>query len=299
MSDKNFVILETRGVLKVEGPDARAFLQGLVSNDIEKVGPERAIYATFLTPQGKFLHDFFVVEHDDALYLDCEGARADDFKRRLSMFKLRSKVAVESAGDAYRVAALFGDGAAETAGLPAEPGRARALGGGAIYVDPRLAAAGLRALLPAEDAEETLRGAGFAPAEPAAYERLRLRLGLPDGSRDMEPEKATLLESNMDALNAIDWDKGCYMGQELTARTRYRGLVKRRLVPMAVEGPVPAPGTAVMADGKEAGTVRSGHDGLALASLKLDYLDKLAETPGAFTAGESRLTARKPDWAPF
>src|SRR6185503_18496273 len=107
----------------------------------------------------------------------------------------------------------------------------------------------------------------------AEYEALRLELGVPDGSRDLPVEKAILLENGFDELHGIDWQKGCYMGQELTARTKYRGLVRKRLLPVEIEGPLPAPGTPVMAGDKEAGEMRSGADGLGLALLRLEHLE--------------------------
>jgi folate-binding protein YgfZ len=123
-------------------------------------------------------------------------------------------------------------------------------------------------------------------------------LGVPDGSRDLMIEKAILLESGFDELNGVDWQKGCYVGQELTARTKYRGLVKKRLVPVVVEGPLPAPGTPVMLGNQEAGEMRSGQDGIALALLRLEAVDEAsAENP--LSAGAARLTPRKPDWVNF
>jgi folate-binding protein YgfZ len=294
MSEPAFVILNQRGVIRLEGPDARAFLQGLVSNDVHKVAPGRAVYAALLTPQGKYLHDLFVVELEGALCLDCEAERLEDLMRRLTVFRLRSKVALTDACGAFAVAVLFGAGATAAVGLSAEPGHATAFAGGVAYVDPRLAEAGLRALLPREGAEAALEQAGFKPAPFEGYERLRLALGLPDGSRDLSVEKAMLLENGLDELGAIDWDKGCYLGQELTARMRYRGLTKKRLMPVAVEGPLPAPGTPVMA-----GEVESGLDDLGLALLRLDAVGELLGRPGALTAGAARLTARKPNWARF
>ena len=137
-----------------------------------------------------------------------------------------------------------------------------------------------------------LQGAGLAPAGPTDYDALRIRLGVPDGSRDLEVERSTLLENGFDELGGIDWDKGCFMGQELTARTKYRGLVKKRLVPVEIDGPAPAPGTPVTADGKDAGVVRSVADGLGLglALIRLEHL----EAP--LSAGAARLTVRKPAW---
>lgn len=299
MREKRYVALDARGALKVGGPEARAFLQGLISNDIGKVAPECAIYAALLTPQGKYLHDFFVVELGGALYLDCEAARLEELKRRLGVFRLRRRVTLDDASADFQSAVLFGNGAIEAFGLGAEPGRARAFAGGLVYVDPRLAEAGLRALVPRDGAERALIEAGFGEAPIEEYERLRLTLGLPDGSRDLDVEKAIPLENGFDELNALDWTKGCYMGQELTARTKYRGLVRKRLMPVAIEGPVPAPGTPVMAGKLQAGEMRTGFEGKGLAMLRLDVVEEIKDKPGALTAGEARLTPSKPAWAAF
>jgi hypothetical protein len=291
-----YVLLDDRGLLAVGGADRRAFLQGLVSNDVDKVARDRAIYAALLTPQGKYLHDFFVAELGETLYLDAEAARLGDLGRRLGLYKLRSKVTIAPAGAAWAVAALFGPEALARLQLPAEPGRARALGGGLAYVDPRLAAAGARAILPAEGAAAALEAAGFAAAPRADYERLRLSLGLPDGSRDLVVEKSILLENGFAELNGIDWDKGCYMGQELTARTRYRGLIKKRLLPVSIEGPAPAPGTPLLLGDRDAGEMRSAEGDLGLALVRLDALEEARASGTPLTAGTARVVPQKPDW---
>ncbi len=298
MSKAHYLIADNRGVLAVGGDDRRSFLQGLISNDITKVAADRALWSAFLTPQGKYLHDFFVAEIGDTLYIDCEAARRQDLLRRLTLYKLRSKVTVADATESHAVAIVCGDDALALLDLPAEPGDARSFHGGIAYVDPRLAALGARAILPRASAEASLRDARLQPGDPAAYNKLRVALGVPDGSRDLKVEKAILLENGFDELNGIDWDKGCYMGQELTARTRYRGLVRKRLMPARIEGPAPDAGTPVMLGDKEAGEIVSTTEGLALAMLRLEYLDP-PPAPGAFTAGSARLTPVKPDWARF
>jgi hypothetical protein len=298
MSEPRFAILESRAVLEVAGEDRVAFLQGLVSTDVATVSDTKAIHTAFLTAQGKYLHDFFIAALGERFLLDCEAARAEDLKKRLSMYRLRSKVTIEARPD-LAVAAAFGDGAAEALGLGGEAGAARALADGVAFVDPRLAAAGARAILPGDTAEAVLRDAGLAAGSLADYDRERLALGLPDGSRDLVPEKSILLENGFDELNGVDWDKGCFLGQELTARTHYRGLVKKRLMPVEIDGPLPEPGTLVMLGEKEAGEMRSGSDGRGLALLRLDAVEKAAESNAALTAGEARLTPKKPDWAAF
>jgi folate-binding protein YgfZ len=257
--------LPDRAVIAVSGDDRVEFLQGLVSNDVAAVAPGHAVWAALLTPQGKWLADFFMVADDDRLLLDCEGGQAAMLATRLSRFRLRSKVAV--APTDLRVYAVWG-------GEPAP--------GPLAFRDPRLEAAGWRVL--SEIARET-------NASEAEWDAHRLSLGLPDGSRDLEAEKTVLLEAGFDELGGVSWTKGCYMGQELTARTRYRGLLKRRLVPVSVAGAMPAPGTPVLRGGAEVGTMRSGRDGLGLAVLRLEALSS-----GRLTCGEATLTPRIPDW---
>jgi len=269
MAQGNFVILDDRGILAVSGPDRRAFLQGLVSNDVEKIAADRAIYAALLTAQGKYLHDFIMVAAGEAIWLDAEAGRLADLKRRLSMYRLRAKVTLDELPD-LAVAAVFGDGVCGVLDLPEQPGAARPFAGGVALVDPRLMALGARVILPREEIRETLIAAGIAEADFAAYDRHRLALGIPDGSRDLIVEKSILLESGFDELNGVDWQKGCYIGQELTARTKYRGLIKKRLFPVRIDGPAPAAGTILSLDGKEAGEMRSSREDRGVALLRLD-----------------------------
>jgi len=299
MISASFALLHDRGVLEIVGADRETFLQGLVSNDVRKVGPSRAIYAALLTPQGKYLHDFFLVEHGEAILLDGERTRLPELLRRLSMFKLRAKVSLADATDRFDIAVAFGDGASAKLGLPAGLGAAAPFGSGIVYTDPRLVELGARAMLPRSDGSHALEAAGLSPVEPADYDRLRLSLGVPDGSRDLVVEKAILLESGFDELHGVDWDKGCYMGQELTARTKYRGLIKKRLMPVKVDGPLPVPGTIVKLGDHEAGELRAGRGDLALALLRLEALDEAAKTGAPLLAGEAKLTPIKPSWAQF
>ena len=284
-------LLEDRGVLRLTGPDRVTFLQGLVSNDVAKVTPGRSLWAAFLTPQGKWLHDFFLLAAGEALLLETEIGRLPDLLRRLGLYRLRSKVELADASADYAVAALWGPGALERLGLPAEPGATRPFAGGLAFVDPRRAALGARALLPRTAAPALLAEAGFLAAPRAGYDRLRLEEGVPDGSRDLVPEKSILLENGFDELAGIDWDKGCWMGQELTARTKYRALIRKRLLPVVLDGAAPPAGTPVLQAGREVGELRSSAGGLALALLRLDALED-----GALTVGEAHLAVRPPEW---
>ncbi len=285
--------LPHRGVLAVGGADRRGFLQGLISNDIEAVRPDRAAWAAMLTPQGKFLHEFFILERGDVLLLEGEAARLEDLKRRLGIYRLRAKVTL-AIEDHLRVYAAIGDGAAQRLGLAAAAGAAAPFADGMACVDPRLPAMGARVLLPAGTSEGVLADAGFAAAALADYDRLRITLGLPDGSRDLPVEKAILLENGFDELGGVDWNKGCYVGQELTARTRYRGLIKKRLLPVRIEGPAPEAGTPLRLDDREAGEMRSAADEVGLALLRLEHLER-ARAEG-LRAGAARLFPDVPEW---
>lgn len=296
MTALRFSTVGHRGVVRVEGDDRVAFLQGLISNDVTKVSPTQAIHAALLTAQGRFLWDMFVLGTPDVLLLDVERDRAADLVKKLTVYKLRSKVTLREAGDALEIVVAYGPGAARALGLPETEGAARVLDDAIAYVDPRLAALGVRLIAPEGHAASVLAAKGFAAASFDAYEALRLSLGVPDGSRDLPLEKALLLENGFDELHGVDWQKGCYMGQELTARTKYRALVRKRLLPVAVEGPLPAAGTKVMLGDQEAGEMRSGLSGHALALLRLDAVDKAAEGRDALTAGSARLTPHIPAW---
>lgn len=272
MTQMSYTALPHRSTLLIKGNDRLEFLQGLISNDINKVTAETAIYAAFLTPQGKFLCDFFIAQKDQGLLIDIETATMASFKKKLSMYKLRADVTIEDVSDGYETFAIFGQGTQ----IPT------------TFADPRLTGAGYRAIIEKESTKEFFKVAKEVPFDD--YETHRIKLGLPDGSRDMIIEKSILLENGFDELNGVDWDKGCYMGQELTARTKYRALIKKRLFPVNIEGDLPAPGTEITCDDKTVGQIQSGIDKYALATIKLDARDKNLQ------AGNAKITVVQPSW---
>ncbi|MEZ5813163.1 MAG: folate-binding protein [Alphaproteobacteria bacterium] len=199
MNDFSYVKLKNRGLIHLEGAERHDFLQGLITNDMGKLTPNASLYACLLNPQGKFLHDFFVVEGKDFTLLDCEGGpRAQDLFRRLNSYRLRKdvQISVEEHNDVY---AVFG----ASMGL----------------ADPRNPEMGNRTFEKPDLREQ--------PFEE--WDRRRIVLCIPDGSRDLIPETSTMDEGRMDRLGAVDYGKGCYVGQEITARMHYRGLGKKHL----------------------------------------------------------------------
>ncbi|HTI01649.1 MAG TPA: folate-binding protein [Acidisoma sp.] len=257
--------LPDRGVIAIEGDDRVAFLQGLVSNDVAAVRPGHPIWAAFLTPQGKWLADFFIIDDGSRLLVDCERQQMEDLAKRLSRYRLRLRVTLQPEPEMTVQVAWGGKPAADQGFVP----------------DPRLPDFAWRKVTGSPEP---------TTATPEQWDRYRLSAGLPDGSKDMETDRSVLLEAGFDELNGVSWSKGCYMGQELTARTKYRGLIKRRLVPVTIEGPLPEPGSPILRDGIEVGTMRSARDGLGLATLRLDAMES------RLTCGDAKLTPRVPDW---
>ena len=258
--------LPDRRVISLTGGDRVGFLQGLVSNDVAQAAPGRAIWAALLTPQGRWLADFFIFATADALLLDCAADQAAGLLARLSRYRLRADVALADAPH-WHVHAAWG-------APPTVPPDALAA------PDPRLPGAGWRIL-----SHAPLPATGTL----ADWQAHRLALGLPDVA-DLEADRSILLEAGFDELHGVSWSKGCYMGQELTARTKYRGLIKRRLVPVRVDGPLPPPGSAIFRDGAEIGTMRSGQGGRGMALLRLEAMT------GALDCAGARLEADVPGW---
>ena len=238
--------LADRAVLSVAGPDWRAFLQGLLTQDVETLAAGEIRFAALLTPQGRLLFDLFVIGTADGALLDVAADKCEALAQRLAMYRLRAKATITPTDD--RVFALWNGG-----------------GGPGWLTDPRLAALGFRAY------------AAKPPATPGAltatredYDAWRLSLGVPDPGRDCG-ETTYPIEAGFDLLGGIDFKKGCYVGQETTSRMKRRGGIKTRMLPLAFAGPAPAPGTPVTtAEGLRAGEVLSGQDGAAMALIRLD-----------------------------
>lgn len=250
-----WIHLPHRALLKVTGKDRRSFLQGLLTNDLALLSPEKPLYAALLTPQGKFLHDLFLREQDETLYLEAERERLPDLIKRLSLFKLRADVTLTPCPDLCVLVAL-------------SPTEADTLE--ASFEDPRRGVSWRRAFV-SQGLLETLS----FEEDLATYAQARLALGLPEGSQDMVPDKAIPLECGLDDLGAISWEKGCYMGQELTARTKHRGLVRKRYLPFTSATPLEAAfGKAILKGDQKVGTVLSTEGTQGLARLRLEALEK-------------------------
>lgn len=268
--DVRTAILGSRGFVRVAGPDARTWLQGLVTSDVETLAAGEARFAALLTPQGKILFDFLVVPDGDGLLLDCAGDQAAALAKRLGFYKLRAAVQVADLSGGLAVAALWG-------GEP--PG----LSQGRIVADPRLPALGWRVIAPPAELNS------LEPTDSEAdYDAHRIACGAPQGGRDFAWGDAFPHEANMDRLHGVDFRKGCYVGQEVVSRVEHRGLARKRIVRVAVDGAAPA-GTEVRAGDVPLGLMGSSAGGLGLAMLRLD---RVADAAAPLTAGDARLALR-------
>jgi folate-binding protein YgfZ len=282
-------LLPDRGVVKVAGDDARKFLNGLVTSDIAKVTPAAAGFSALLTPQGKIIVDFILAEapptDGGGFFLDCPRALAATLVQRLNFYKLRAKLIVEDLSETLGVLAIWDGGAATEYGL--------------CYRDPRLPTLGLRCMLPPHLAGEAAADVGAELVEPSAYEAHRIALGVPRGGLDFIYGDAFPHETDMDQFGGVDFDKGCFVGQEVVSRIEHRGSARARVVPVSYDGFAAEAGTPVTAGDKNVGTLGSTAQGRGLAMLRLDRAADALAAGQPLIAGGVEMRLVKPAWAQF
>ena len=277
--------LADRGVVKVSGVDARDFLNGLVTTDVAPLRPGLGRFGALLTPQGKIIVDFMITEapsgHGGGFLIDCPRALAQGLSDKLGFYKLRAKVAVENLSDSLGVLAAWDGDPAITPDL--------------AFADPRNAALGWRIVVPAEFAQKVADLIGADLVDALAYEAHRIASGVPRGGLDFMYGDAFPHETNMDRLHGVDFDKGCYVGQEVVSRMQHRGSARTRTVRVILEGPSPGPGTAILAGDKPVGTIGStaGHNGLAL--IRIDRAADALQAGTPLTSGGLAIRLAEPD----
>jgi folate-binding protein YgfZ len=282
-------LLPDRGVIKVAGDDARKFLNGLVTVDTATVSPGCARFTALLTPQGKIIADFIMAEAEPAdgggFFLDAPRALAPTLVQRLNFYKLRAKVLVEDLSEVLGVLAIW-DGLAET-------------DYGLCYADPRLPALGTRCMLPPHLADKAAADLGAGRVDAAEYEAHRIALGVPRGGLDFAYGDAFPHETDMDQLAGLDFDKGCFVGQEVVSRMEHRGIARTRVVPVRYDGFAPDAGAPVSAGEKSVGTLGSTAHGHGLAMLRLDRAADALAAGAPLVAGGVEMRLVKPTWARF
>jgi hypothetical protein len=298
--------LSDRGVVRISGEDARTFLDGLVTCDMDRVTPQTPRFGALLTPQGKLLFDFIVFEApQDAgggFYLDCLKFMAPDLTKRLGFYKLRAKVAVEDLSESLAVVAGWGDALKPDDEI------------GLVGEDPRLPALGWRAIVAAQDAAAlasplegeadsagSRAGEGESPTPGyRAYHAHRIALGVPEGGKDFLFNDAFPHQALMDQLRGVDFDKGCYVGQEVVSRMQHRGTARTRIVPVVYEdGFAAEPWAEVTAGGRALGKAGTGANGRGLVLIRLDRAADALAAGETVRAGGLAVRIEKPDWIGF
>lgn len=298
----HYTALPDRALLAVAGEETVSFLQGLVSNDVAKLKEGAMMYAALLSPQGKFLHDFFMVRRGEAILLDIDTSRLSDLLQRLILYKLRSKIHFTKLENEIVAAAWqeefpsrqreeSGEGGNNEASPPYIP---PASGGDNIFSDPRLPELGYRMIGGAEPIKTITQH--WQQATPEAYDRMRLALGVP-GTQDFVPDRSLLLEFGFEELHGVDFNKGCYVGQEVTARSKHRAQLRKGLYQVKGMAELPPAGTQVMAGGIEVGQLRTHQGESGLAVLKSEDVEKAAAAGTPLTAANVTIaSAVVPRW---
>jgi folate-binding protein YgfZ len=277
--------LPDRGVVKVTGSDARDFLNGLVTTDVTLLSPGLGRFGALLTPQGKITTDFLITEapagHGGGFLIDCPLVLAQALAEKLGFYRLRAKVSVENLSESLGVLAVW-DG---------DP----ALKPDLAFADPRNAVLGWRILVPEELAPKAAGLIGAEMVDSTAYDAHRIALGVPRGGLDFIYGDAFPHETNMDRLHGVDFDKGCYVGQEVVSRMQHRGTARTRTVRIILDGGAPEPGTTLLAGGKPIGTVgtTAGHRGLAL--IRIDRTADALKAGIPLTSGGLAIRLAEPD----
>ncbi len=266
-------LLSDRGVLRVSGPHAETFLQDIVTNDVTKLASGQAGYAALLTPQGKILFDMIIIaveaEGTRAVLIDCERHQASELAKRLGFYKLRAKVTIEDLSDTTAVVAYL-DGPA--------PGAS-----GILVRDPRSDALGYRAYVP----REAVAGLN---TDMSGYETRRIEAGVPKGGVDFAYGDAFPHEANFDRINGVDFNKGCYIGQEVVSRMQHRATTRKRVVKVSFSGDAPPPGTEIKAGDMLIGTMGSSAGRHGLAMVRLDRTEEARVAGVQIRAGETVIS---------
>ncbi|UGX91802.1 folate-binding protein [Bradyrhizobium barranii subsp. apii] len=275
--------LPDRSVVKVAGEDARNFLNGLITTDLDRLKPGLGRFGALLTPQGKIIVDFLITEvpagHGGGFLIDCPKALAEGLATKLKFYKLRAKVTVENL-DLGVLAAWDGQ-------LAAQPDLA--------FADPRNDALGTRILIP-EDLKQKLSDLiGAELVDASEYEAHRIALGVPRGGLDFMYSDAFPHETNMDRLAGVDFDKGCYVGQEVVSRMQHRGTARTRSVKVLLDDLSPEAGVSVMAGDKPVGTMGSSAQGKGIALVRIDRVADALDAGQPLTAGGLAVRLAEPD----
>ena len=293
MNIKNVYILEDRGILFVNGLDAKEFLQNLVTNDINKVDNSNSCFASLLTPQGKFLFDFLIVKHKSGYFIDCEKKQADNLFKKLNIYKLRSKVEIMNLSNEFVIAAFSYEKFMSFKEAKDILGYTFKYREDPIILDPRHKKLGGRLIINLEKLYLSLKKLDLKSTEPNEYYKFSHELGIPQRDMDKLSDKLFGIECNFEELNGIDFKKGCYVGQENTSRIKLRNKLSKRLLPIKLIKGNLEEGASIFNNENEVGKVLINNDQpFGLIKYLSDHFNHEAE----FRSENATFKIKKPDW---
>jgi folate-binding protein YgfZ len=293
MNTQNVYILEDRGILYINGTDTKEFLQNLISNDIDKVSENNSCFASLLTPQGKFLFAFIIAKHKSGYFLDCEKSQTDALFKQLSIYKLRSNVEIINLSNEFVIAAFNRDKFLKFEGTKDEPGNTIKYREDTILLDPRNKDLGARLIINLEKLYLSLKRLELRDTKIDEYYKLSHELGIAQKNMNKLQNKLFGIECNLEELNAIDFKKGCYVGQENTARIKLKNKLSKRLLPIKLISGKLRLGEPIYANDIEIGKVLI-NDEYPFALIK--YLDNNFKKDSELKSENAVLRIKMPSW---
>ena len=293
MNNQNVYILEDRGILYINGADAKEFLQNMISNDINKVSEDSSCFASLLTPQGKFLFAFIIIKHKSGYFIDCEKSQTEALFKQLSVYKLRSKVEIMNLSNEFVVAAFNKEKFLEFEGSKDIAGNTIKYREDSILLDPRNKDLGARLIINLEKLYLSLKKLELKDSPIDEYYELSHQLGIPQKNMNELQNKLFGIECNFEELNGIDFKKGCYVGQENTARIKLKNKLSKRLLPIyLIKGEINQDDLIYNGDFEIGKVLISNEYPFAL----IKYLDDNFNQENEFKSKNAKLKIKIPSW---
>ena len=281
-----YIVFEDRSFFEIKGEDKDTFLQGLITNDINKCTDKKSIYSAFLSPQGKFLADFFILKYENSYLFETPKLFLEELLKKLNNYKLRSKIDIVEKQSLISLSILGGD---EIFGKLDSLGSTIKIDDGYAFIDPRNKELGIKVIINKDTINFFAKKYDLIEEDINKYEEIRINNAIPNSIFDLKYNNSLILENNFDKINAISWDKGCYVGQEITARIKYRSLLKKNLLKVKILNGFVSSGDHIYFEEKLIGTITSNNKNIALAMIRLSDFDNAIKKKAILESKNAKL----------
>ena len=281
-----YIVFEDRSFFEIKGEDKDTFLQGLITNDINKCTDKKSIYSAFLSPQGKFLADFFILKYENSYLFETPKLFLEELLKKLNNYKLRSKIDIVEKQSLISLSILGGD---EIFGKLDSLGSTIKIDDGYAFIDPRNKELGIKVIINKNTINFFAKKYDLIEEDINKYEEIRINNAIPNSIFDLKYNNSLILENNFDKINAISWDKGCYVGQEITARIKYRSLLKKNLLKVKILNGFVSSGDDIYFEEKLIGTITSNNKNIALAMIRLSDFDNAIKKKAILESKNAKL----------